>query len=144
MVDGRVRVVQFTRADAEAMVRQGIIPEDGTTELLSGVIVLKDRAAVGEAPGMIGKGHVLCVECLSDLRTTINDGRRHVRSQQPVVCSDYHVPEPDFAVIRGRLEDYADHPAAADALCVVEVADSSYERDAGEKLTGYARASRSM
>ena len=43
-------------------------------------------------------------------------------------------------ILRGTLESYADLPTAADAYCVVEVADSSYERDAGEKLAGYARA----
>lgn len=43
-------------------------------------------------------------------------------------------------VLRGKLDDYTELPKAADALCVVEVADSSYERDSGEKLIGYARA----
>jgi hypothetical protein len=43
-------------------------------------------------------------------------------------------------VLRGTLEQYTDLPTAADAWCVVEVADSSYERDAGDKLAGYARA----
>jgi Uma2 family endonuclease len=89
---------------------------------------------------MIGKDHVKVVERLSDLRVSINNSRRHVRSQQPLICTETHVPEPDFAVIRGTLDDYASLPDAADALCVVEVADASYERDAGEKLAGYARA----
>jgi Uma2 family endonuclease len=56
------------------------------------------------------------------------------------VCSDTHVPEPDFAVLRGTLDDYDDLPSASDAFSVVEVADASYDRDAGEKLAGYARA----
>jgi Uma2 family endonuclease len=43
-------------------------------------------------------------------------------------------------VLRGTLEEYTDLPTAADAFCVVEVADSSYERDTGEKLRGYAWA----
>jgi hypothetical protein len=51
-----------------------------------------------------------------------------------------HVPQPDFMIIRGQLGDYTDLPTAPDAFCVIEVADSSYERDAGEKLTGYAKA----
>ncbi len=57
-----------------------------------------------------------------------------------MVCSETHVPEPDFAVIRGTLDDYTELPTAADAFSVVEVADASYERDAGEKLAGYAQA----
>jgi Uma2 family endonuclease len=138
--DGRWRVPRFTRRDTEDLVRLGIIPEDASTELLDGLVVLKDRAATGEDPFMIGKDHRKAVERLSDLRSRINNSRRHVQSQQPLVCSETHVPEPDFAVIRGTLDEYDDLPTATDALSVVEVADASYERDAGEKLAGYARA----
>jgi hypothetical protein len=140
MVDGRWQIYRLTRTDAEALMRQGLIPEDATTELLSGMIVLKDRSATGGDPQMIGKGHVVCVEHLSDLRGRISNGNRHVESQQPLVCSEIHQPEPDFMVLRGTLEEYTDLPTAADAFCVVEVADSSYERDTGEKLRGYAWA----
>jgi len=122
------------------MLNAGVIPEDATTELLNGMIVLKDRSSLDEDPTMIGKGHRICVEKLSNLRSRINSALRHVESQQPIVCSDTHVPEPDFVVLRGTLEEYSDLPLAGDAFCVIEVADSSYERDAGEKLIGYARA----
>ena len=137
---GRLRVPRFTRHDVEALLREGIIPEDASTELLNGLIVLKDRAARGESITMIGKDHKKAVGRLSDLRTRINNAERHVESQQPLVCTETHVPEPDFMVLRGTLDDYADLPTAADAWCVLEVADASYERDAGEKLTAYARA----
>jgi hypothetical protein len=131
---------RFTRRDAEALVQMGIVPEDASTELLNGLIVLKDRAACGQDPTMIGPGHVKSVEKLSNLRSAINSPGRHVRSQQPLVCSDTHQPEPDFMIVRGTLDDYSDLPTAADAFCVVEVADASYERDTGEKLEAYARA----
>jgi hypothetical protein len=140
MLERRWKVAQFTRADAEALVRLGIIPEDASTELLSGVIVLKDRAACGQDSTMIGNDHTKVVERLSDLRVQINSGMRHVRSQQPIECSEIHIPEPDFMVLPGTLDDYSDLPTAADAWCVVEVADASYERDASEKLRGYAWA----
>lgn len=140
MLDLRWRVAQFTRADAEALVRMGIIAEDASTELLSGVVVLKDRAARGQDSAMIGNDHTKVVERLSDLRGHITNDQRHVRSQQPLACSEIHVPEPDFMVLRGVLDDYIDLPNAADAWCVVEVADASYERDVGEKRRGYALA----
>ena len=140
VLSGRSRLVRFTREDAMVMLNAGVIPEDATTELLNGMIVLKDRSSLDEDPTMIGKGHRICVEKLSNLRSQINSPSRHVESQQPIVCSDTHVPEPDFLVVRGTLEEYSDLPLAADAFCVIEVADSSYERDAGEKLVGYARA----
>jgi hypothetical protein len=140
MVDGRWQIYRLTRTDAEALMRQGLIPEGANTELLSGMIVLKDRSATGGDPQMIGKGHVVCVEHLSDLRSRISNANRHVESQQPLVCSEIHQPEPDFMVLRGTLDEYSDLPLASDVYCVVEVADSSYERDTGEKLRGYAWA----
>jgi hypothetical protein len=140
VMNGRWRLVQFTRADIEMLLREQIIPEDASTELLNGLIVLTDRSAEGEDPLMVGKAHRIAVEKLSDLRTKLNNVSRHVETQQPLVCSETHVPQPDFMVLRGALADYIDLPAATDAFCVVEVADSSYERDIGEKLSGYAKA----
>jgi Uma2 family endonuclease len=139
-LEGRWRLPRFTRRDAETLVRMGIIPEDASTELLNGLIVLKDRADRGQDPFMVGNNHRKSVERFSNLRAQINNERRYVQSQQPLVCTETHVPEPDFAVIRGRIEDYTELPTAADAFCVVEVADASFERDAGEKLTAYAKA----
>src|SRR5690349_18498685 len=115
---GRWLLPRFTRHDAEVLVKVGIIPEDAATELLNGAIVLKDRAASGEDISMIGQGHRKCVELLSALRKSIDSTVRHVESQQPLVCSETHVPEPNFMVLRGTLNDYTDLPAAADALCV--------------------------
>lgn len=140
VLNGRWRLVQLTRADAEMLLQRGTIPEDASTELLDGLLVLTDRSAQGEDPLMVGKAHRITVEKLSDLRSRINTRDRHVETQQPLVCSDLHVPQPDFMVLRGTLQDYTDLPTASDAFCVVEVADSSYDRDAGERLIGYARA----
>jgi hypothetical protein len=140
LLDGTIRLHQFTHQDAQALMRMGIIPEDATTELLFGMIVLKNRAARGQDTITVGHDHAKTVERLSDLRTKINSAVRHVESQQPLICTEAHVPEPDFMVLHGRLSDYSDLPTAADAFCVVEVADASYGRDAGMKLIGYARA----
>jgi Uma2 family endonuclease len=120
--------------------RMGIIPEDASTELLNGMIVLKDRSARDGDPMTIGNDHRICVQRFAKLSARIDNELRHVESQQPLVCSDIHVPEPDFMVLRGTLESYTDLPVAADAYCIAEVADSSYERDSGTKLVAYARA----
>lgn len=140
VVAGRWRLFRFTRSDAAALVRMGIVPEDASTELLHGVLLHTDRSKLGEDPLSVGENHAICVEALSDLRTKINTADRHVRSQQPLVCGDSHEPQPDFMVLRGTLKSYTEQPVAADAFCVIEVADSSYERDTGDKLLGYARA----
>jgi Uma2 family endonuclease len=140
LTDRRDRLVRFTLKDVQAMVRAGIIPEDASTELLNGLIVRKDRSARGEDPITIGNDHRICVERMSKLCKLIDNPARHVESQQPLVCSETHQPEPDFMVLRGTLSDYTDLPVASDAYCVVEVADASYELDRGAKLASYARA----
>jgi Uma2 family endonuclease len=50
-------------------------------------------------------------------------------------------PEPDVSVVRGRRRDYADrHPGPEDVALLVEVADTSLERDRGWKKRIYAAA----
>jgi Uma2 family endonuclease len=78
---------------------------------------------------------------LTRLAPAIDTPNRHVQIQLPLVCGEDQMPEPDFAVIRGADRDYADKlPTAADAFCVLEVADPSLERDVEEKLPIYAAA----
>ncbi len=53
----------------------------------------------------------------------------HVQNQEPVTFSNSE-PEPDVAVIRGELADYASrHPGALEIALVVEVADTSLVTD---------------
>jgi hypothetical protein len=118
IIAGRWRIFRFTRSDTEALVRMGIVPEDASTELLHGMLLHTDRAKLGEDPLSVGEDHTLCVEALSDLRTKINNSDRHFRSQQPLICSDIHEPQPDFMVLRGALKSYTQKPTAGDALCV--------------------------
>jgi hypothetical protein len=141
VLSGRSHLVKFKRSDLPALVRLGIVPEDATTELLNGMIVLVDRAAEGEDILRVGRSHRITVERLSRLSNSIDTPLRHVECQQPLACGDTQEPQPDFMVVRGILNDLDDdYPTAADAYSVIEVADSSYERDLGEKLRGYARA----
>lgn len=132
--------VRFTLADALSMVEQGVLPEDATVELLDGVLVYRDRFDLRGGEVVEGFKHNFVITALGRLGSVLDDDRRHLRTQSTLKCSETHAPIPDGAVLRGALDDYADLPTAADAFCVVEVADSSYERDVGEKLVAYARA----
>jgi hypothetical protein len=136
----RASQVLLTRHDVAAMISAGVVPEDASTELLHGALLHVDRSASGENPLATGIGHLKCVEKLSNLRHRINSAQSHVQSQQPLICSETHEPLPDFTILKGTLDSYITVPTASDALCVIEVADSSYERDFGEKLFGYVRA----
>jgi hypothetical protein len=133
--------VRFTMRDALQMIERGILPEDSTVELLDGELVHRDRFDLRGDEIVEGARHNYAVTALGGLGARVNDERRHLRTQSTLVCSETHGPIPDGVVLRGTLADYKDRlPVAADAWCVIEVADSSYERDAGEKLDGYARA----
>ncbi len=53
----------------------------------------------------------------------------HVQNQEPVTLQNSE-PEPDVAIVRGQLHDYAcRHPAPADVALVVEVADTTLLTD---------------
>ena len=62
----------------------------------------------------------------------------YVRHQIPFALDEDSEPEPDLAVVRGSIRDYADgHPS--EALLIVEVSDSSLRHDSVRKLAAYAR-----
>jgi Uma2 family endonuclease len=71
------------------------------------------------------------------LRTAFGPGF-WVRTQLPLALGQDSDPEPDVSVVRGRREDYTDHPTAA--VLVVEVADSTLSEDRDHKLGIYAAA----
>jgi Uma2 family endonuclease len=133
--------VRFTVAGTLCMLDMGILPQDSTIELLNGTLVYRDRFDIREGENAEGIDHNYILGGLADLAAKINSDARHLRTQCTLICSETHAPIPDAVVLSGPKTSYRDHiPTAAEAICVIEVADSSYERDAGEKLVGYARA----
>jgi Uma2 family endonuclease len=62
-----------------------------------------------------------------------------VRTQKPLALGTVSEPEPDVAVVKGRIRDFAAaHPVTAEL--VVEVAESSIRHDLGPKAASYAAA----
>ncbi len=133
--------MRFSVEDVMAMIRQGSIREDASTELLNGYIVQVDRSSLGGDPSMHSPAHRKAVRLLTKLVSRIDSPVRTTQIQLPVVCANRQMPEPDFSVVRGTDDDFTNGlPAAGDVLCIVEVADSSLERDREEKGPIYARA----
>jgi len=65
----------------------------------------------------------------------------HVRKEDPIRIPDFDEPEPDLALVRGDIDAYrTHHPGPRDVELIVEVAESSLERDRSRKLAIYARA----
>ena len=63
------------------------------------------------------------------------------RLEQPLRIPEYTEPEPDIAIVRGSDDDYKHRtPEPADLALLVEVSESTLDRDQGEKLSACAAA----
>ncbi|MGA2496488.1 MAG: Uma2 family endonuclease [Tepidisphaeraceae bacterium] len=122
------------------MIRTGVLREGAHIELLDGFLVYKDRSQAGKDPMTVGHQHAVTVMKLERLLRSAEEFGCHVRVQQPITLPPDDEPEPDLALVRGAVDDYADsHPRAEDILCVIEVADSSLRFDRTTKQAIYAR-----
>jgi Uma2 family endonuclease len=113
------------------MVRSGILGEDDRVELLDGLLVRK----MSKNPP-----HSTATGIVQDVFQAIVPGGWHVRVQDTLTLWDSE-PEPDLVVARGQRRDYQNrHPGPADLALLIEVADSSLDRDRVTKKQVYAAA----
>jgi Uma2 family endonuclease len=137
--------VRLTVDQYHRMIAGGILEEGAPIELLDGRLEWKDRSATGEDPMTVGDRHSSSIDAINLLNPKLRRQSCYARIQQPVTLPPHHEPEPDVSIVRGREEDYwGRQPAAADVLCVIEVADSSLIRDRTTKLRAYADAGITM
>lgn len=123
---------RFTVDEYHRMAEAGILGEDDRVELIDGQV----------APmSPIGSRHAGTIIRLNRLFVTGLRNRALVSVQNPVRLGEHDEPQADLAILRPRSDDYAIRlPEAADVLLLVEVADSSLERDRDLKAPLYARA----
>jgi Uma2 family endonuclease len=113
------------------MTRLGVLSDDDPVELIEGVLVFH----MPKNPP-----HRFVTRAMFDAITAMLPVGWHCQMQEPVTLADGE-PEPDISVIRGTPSDYrARHPIAADVAIVMEVTDSTQDRDRGTKYRSYARA----
>ena len=110
----------------------GVLDEDDRVELLDGQIVEMTP---------IGGAHAACVFRLTALLAGRAGSDAGVSVQNPVVLAERWEPQPDLAVLR-RAGGFSGAwlPGARDVLLVIEVADTSLERDRDIKIPRYAAA----
>jgi Uma2 family endonuclease len=124
-------VRRFSVDEYHRMGTAGVLTEDDPVELLDGWVVPKMRQSPEHAAAIAHAHEVL--------RRLLPEGL-HVRVQCPVTTPDSE-PEPDLLVVSGAVGRYLHHhPGPGEVLLVVEVADSSIERERGIKADLYARA----
>ena len=120
------KLLPLSVAAYHALGEMGFIEEK--SELIHGVILAK----IPRLP----RHCTICQRLVDALRGAAGFGLS-VRQEQPITCHDSE-PEPDVAVVRGALADYASkHPSTA--ALVIEVSLSTIERDL-EKAGIYAGA----
>ena len=114
----------------ERLVATGLL--DGQQiELINGFLVQK----MGKNPP-----HSWTVEALREEFGSLQLSGWSLRQEQPVAIPDLNEPEPDLAVVFGTKDDYARrHPRPGDVGLLIEVADSTLDKDRGPKLLAYAR-----
>lgn len=88
-----------------------------------------------------GTAHVLSLRLLSRaLDTFFIKSPVFISLQDPIQLGDFSEPEPDVAIIRGQVIDYADHhPTAQDVALIIEVADSTLKYDTEIKAQLYSQ-----
>ena len=122
------QVRRWTRSEFRKMASAGIIHPEDRLELIEGEIVeMTPQSSL----------HSTAVRKAEEaLRVVFSEGY-DVRAQLPLALGSLSEPEPDVAVVPGRIEDYRDaHPTTA--ALVVEVADSSLAHDQQVKAKLYA------
>jgi Uma2 family endonuclease len=123
---------RFTVNEYHRLAELGFLHEDDHIELIRGELI--QMAAKGTA-------HETCITLLIAALFKLMDGRATLRCQSPIQLSFDGEPEPDFAIVRNRVDHYASgHPTPEDILFVIEVADSSLSYDRDVKLPLYAEA----
>jgi len=127
---GRVAPPRYTVDRYFALVDEGVLGPDDRVELLEGVIVAEPPSDPPHASGVS--------LAYAALMTAVGE-RAAIRVQLPLIVGQHSVPEPDVAVVPGRLRDYSTrHPTTA--LLVIEVAKSSLIQDRLTKAAIYATA----
>jgi Uma2 family endonuclease len=139
LVANRAKLMPLTVEQYHRMLETGILRDGDPYELLDGYLVRKDRSEAGADPMTIGPDHSGGVKLLGELNDQLKPLGYHIALQQPVSILPDSEPEPDGAILRGSIRDYAGrHPDPADIACLFEVADSSLQHDRKTKLRIYA------
>jgi Uma2 family endonuclease len=123
---------RFTLNEYHRLGELGFFHEDDHIELINGEII--EMASKGKA-------HETCLRNLWKQLPKIVGDRATLQSQAPITLPPNSEPEPDFAIVQNRDDNYLSaHPKATDVLLVMEVSDSSLAYDQDVKIPLYAKA----
>lgn len=122
---------RLTVHDVYRMTETGVLASDARIELIDGALV--DMAPIGTR-------HAATVKRLNRLLMDAVGTQAIVSVQDPLHLSKRTLTQPDLALLKPRADFYAKTaPVGADALLVIEVADSTAGYDRRVKAPLYAR-----
>jgi Uma2 family endonuclease len=122
---------RLTVADYHRMGDAGILHEDDRIELIDGELFQM---------ASIGTPHMAVVIRLTSRFGALAADRFLVSTQNSIEIPPFSEPQPDIVLLRPRADAYwGARPTPADALLVVEVADSSFAWDRNVKVPMYGR-----
>lgn len=114
------------------MIQTGILTDDDPVELLEGWLVTKKPK---------NPPHRLTTQLTREALAALVPPGYYVDDQEPLT-TDESEPEPDIMIVRGQRRDYRDHhPGPHDIAVVIEVSDTTLQRDRTLKKQIYARGS---
>jgi Uma2 family endonuclease len=117
--------------DYHRMGEAGVFAPNARVELIEGEVI--DMAPIGTR-------HASVVKRLNAALSSAAQGRAIVAVQDPLNLSADSEPEPDLMLLRPRADFYSHaHPAPADVLLLIEVAQTSIGYDRDVKVPLYAR-----
>lgn len=123
---------RWTVVDYHKIISLGIITPETPVELINGQII----EMVPQQPP-----HAATTDEGGDYLKALFSGKAKVRVQLPVTLPPDSEPEPDFAVVKINSNLYRDrHPNPDDVYFVIEVADSTLQKDRQYKSVLYAQA----
>jgi Uma2 family endonuclease len=124
-----LRPIRFTLRMFERILETGVIGVDPRVELLDGQIVEMEP---------VHTPHVNRVKDLYDRLQTLFSDHADVYSQSPIELPQDGRPQPDLSILKsGSAREHL--PLPEDVLLLIEVSDSTLEKDRSAKLALYAR-----
>jgi Uma2 family endonuclease len=130
LVEPLVRRHRLTVEQYHRMGEAGVFEPEARVELIEGEVI--DMAPIGSR-------HWSMVSRLTRMLVAATGDRAVVSVQQSLRLSRNTEPEPDIALLKPRADFYASAlPTGADALLVIEVADTTLQFDLQTKARLYA------
>ena len=122
--------MDFTVERYHSMIEAGLLGPEDKVELLYGKIIPMNP---------IGRFHAACVQGFCETYYPMLIGKYTLRSQDPITILPLSEPEADFVVaVFDEFRYAAGHPSPRQVVLLVEVSDSTLDKDREYKLPLYA------